>query len=71
MTLSEFKKRFRILKSKGWVCSARKGPTGVGNTLEKEIGLGENNIALPDIDGKAECKGSQNQLQLKDNLVYF
>lgn len=71
MTLAEFKKRFKILKSKGWVCSARKGPTGVGHTLEKEIGLSENNIALPDIDGKAELKAHRINSNSKITLFTF
>lgn len=56
MTLQEFKQKFKQLKAKGFVKSRRKGPTGVGHTLEVELGLTENNIALPDID-KYELKG--------------
>lgn len=56
MTLTEFKKKFEKLKAKGFVKSKRKGPTGVGHTLEVELGLSENNVALPDID-KYELKG--------------
>lgn len=56
MTLEEFKEKFEILKGKGFVKSRRKGPTGVGHTLEVEIGVNENNIDLPDID-KYELKG--------------
>jgi len=55
MTLSEFKKKFRKLKKKGWFESQRRGPTGVGYTLEKLLGLEENNIALPDL-GNIELK---------------
>ncbi len=56
MNLEKFIKKFEILKSKGWVKSQRKGPTGVGHTLERLLGLDENNIALPDISGTAELK---------------
>lgn len=55
MTLSEFIKAFRKLKAKGWVKSERRGPTGIGHTLEKLIGLPENNIASPDL-GTIELK---------------
>ena len=55
MKLSEFKQAFAKLKSQGWVKSRRKGPTGVGHTLEQLIGLKENNIASPDLD-KIELK---------------
>lgn len=56
MTLEEFKNKFEKLKEKGFVKSRRKGPTGVGHTLEVELGLIENNLDLPDID-KYELKG--------------
>jgi hypothetical protein len=55
MDLTEFKKAFSKLKSQGWVKSKRKGPTGIGHTLEQLIGLKENNIAVPDLD-KIELK---------------
>jgi hypothetical protein len=55
MTLSEFVKAFDKLKSKNWVKSERKGATGIGHTLEKLLGLPENNIASPDL-GEIELK---------------
>lgn len=55
MTLSEFIKAFGKLKAKDWVKSERRGPTGIGHTLEKLIGLPENNIASPDL-GTIELK---------------
>lgn len=56
MTLQEFKQKFKTLKAKGFVKSRRKGPTGVGHTLEVELGLSENNLDLPDIED-FELKG--------------
>lgn len=50
MTLAEFHKKFKELKAKGFVKTRRKGPTGVGHTLEVELGLDENNLDLPDIE---------------------
>ena len=51
MTIEEFKSKFYELKEKGFVPSLRKGPTGIGYTLEEELGIEENNFALPDIEG--------------------
>lgn len=51
MALEEFKKQFRIVKEKGFIKSIRKGPTGVGHTFERVMGLTENNLSVPDIDG--------------------
>jgi hypothetical protein len=55
ITLNEFRKSFARIKNAGWVRSARKGPTGIGHTLEQLLGLDENNIALPDL-GRVELK---------------
>jgi len=55
MTLDEFREAFKILKAKGWVRSERKGATGIGQTLEKWLGLSENNLAVPDL-GSIELK---------------
>jgi hypothetical protein len=55
MTLSKFEKAFAKIKKEGWIQSKRRGPTGVGQTLEKLLGLDENNIALPDL-GSVELK---------------
>lgn len=49
MTLEVFRQKFEELKKKGFVHSTRKGPTGIGHTLEFHLGLSENNIALPDL----------------------
>lgn len=50
MNLQEFKKRFEVLRAKGFVKSLRRGPTGIGYTFETLIGVKENNLGLPDID---------------------
>lgn len=55
MTLSKFVKAFDKLKARDWIKSERRGSTGVGHTLEKLIGLPENNIASPDL-GTIELK---------------
>lgn len=55
MNLKEFKHAFAKLKKQGWVKSKRRGPTGVGHTLEQLTGLKENNISSPDL-GDVELK---------------
>lgn len=55
MTISEFTKKFREIKEQGFVQTMRKGPTGIGYTLETLLGIKENNDAHPDVDG-AELK---------------
>ena len=55
MDIKEFRKKFNQIKQMGFVCSKRKGPTGIGYTLETLLGIKENNVASPDIDG-AELK---------------
>ena len=55
MTIQEFSKKFKVIKEKGFIQSTRKGPTGVGHTLETHLGIKENNDAKPDVEG-AELK---------------
>jgi hypothetical protein len=55
LTTAEFSEKFREIRGKGFVPSLRKGPTGIGYTLETLLGINENNNALPDIEG-AELK---------------
>ncbi len=67
MNLDEFRKKFLEIKNKGYVKSLRKGPTGVGYTLETLLGIKENNIALPDISDieiKAHRSNSNNLITL-------
>lgn len=61
MKLSEFKTKYREIKSRGFIKSRRKGNTGVGHTLEQELGLIENCISGPDLEDnelKAARKGA-------------
>ncbi len=67
ITTDEFQKRFNEIKNLDWVQSARRGPTGIGQTLEKLLGLTENNIALPDlheVELKAHRIGSTSMITL-------
>jgi hypothetical protein len=67
LTIKRFRTRFVQVKEKGWVKSKRKGPTGIGHTLEQLLGLTENNIALPDlgtVELKAHRIGSSSMITL-------
>jgi len=67
MDLREFTERFDLLKKQGFVPSTRRGPTGVGHTLETRLGISENNIALPDLNDaelKAHRTDSSNLITL-------
>lgn len=59
MTLKEIQKKLETLKAKGYVSSKRRGPTGIGHTLEQELNLNETNIAIPDIGGRVELKATR------------
>jgi len=67
MNIEEFKARFIDLKNKGYVESLRRGPTGIGKTLESYLGIIENNLDLPDLDNvelKAHRDNSTNMITL-------
>lgn len=67
MNLEEFKKKFKEIEKKGFVKSTRKGPTGIGHTIETLLGLKENNLILPDmgsIELKAHRDGSNSLITL-------
>lgn len=56
MTLNDLKKKLKRLKQKGFLVTKRKGPTGIGYTLESELNLNESNLAIPDLGGRIELK---------------
>ena len=67
MMLREFKRKFEEVKKKGWIKSLRRGPTGVGHTLQELLGIAEDNIALPDLHSaelKAHRVGTNNMITL-------
>ncbi|MFH0732050.1 MAG: MvaI/BcnI family restriction endonuclease [Candidatus Omnitrophota bacterium] len=55
-TIAEFKQELKKIADKGYVESLRSSDTGIGYTLETYLGLKENNIPLPDLDGGVELK---------------
>lgn len=67
MTLKDFIKKMKVIKKRGYVKSKRKGPTGIGFTLETLLGIKENNLATPDygnIELKTHRSGSNNLITL-------
>ena len=63
-----FVEAIKELRNRGFVPSLRRGPTGVGNTLEEILGIEENCIDMPDIGNvelKAERISSTSMLTLK------
>ena len=65
MDIDEFINRFNKIKEMGFIKSLRKGPTGIGKTLETYLGIKENNINLPDLEG-AELKAHRDN---SDNMI--
>ena len=66
MRLSELKSRLLTIKDEGFVQTRRKGPTGVGFTLESLLELSENNLPIPDIGGRVEVKATRSN---RNNLI--
>lgn len=56
MNLTQLKARLVKIKKMGFIQTHRAGNTGIGKTLEDLLGIKENNIPLPDIEGIAELK---------------
>ena len=50
MNLKEIRKKLFRIKKMGYIRTLRKGPTGIGYTLEKLLEIEENNISSPDLD---------------------
>ena len=59
MNLKQIQKRLADLKERGYIETHRKGPTGIGHTLEQELQLDENNLAIPDLGGRVELKANR------------
>jgi hypothetical protein len=70
MTLEQFRERINILKNTGYIETHRAGNTGVGQTLEQELGLIENNIASPDL-GNIELKAQRKNVSNKVTIFTF
>jgi hypothetical protein len=59
MRLYDLRRSLTELRDRGFVLSLRRGPTGVGFTLEQHLGLTENNLPIPDIGGRVEVKATR------------
>ncbi len=70
MDLNDFKIKFKEIREHGFYKSMRRGPTGVGHTLEKCLGLTENNIAVPDL-GDVELKAHRDNVTSLITLFTF
>jgi len=67
ISLKEFQTSFQKIKDMGFVQTNRRGPTGVGHTLQVLLGVTEDNIALPDFHDaelKAHRIGSSSMITL-------
>jgi len=49
LTIEQVQEKLTKIKKMGYVKSLRKGPTGIGYTLETLLGIEENNISSPDL----------------------
>jgi len=58
ITLDEIRQKLSAIRYKGFVRSLRKGPTGIGYTLETLLEIKENNISAPDF-GNIELKAQR------------
>ena len=70
MTIEEFTNELRHIKAQGFVASIRRGPTGVGHTFQTLLGLEEDNLAKPDIEG-AEIKAHRTNSSSMVTLFTF
>ncbi|MGL6225594.1 MAG: MvaI/BcnI family restriction endonuclease [Thermoguttaceae bacterium] len=70
MTINEFVARFRQIRERGFVPAQRRGPTGIGYTLETLLGISENNDARPDLEG-AELKAHRTKGKSMITLFTF
>jgi len=58
ITIDEIIKRLNLIKKMGYIKTLRKGPTGIGYTLETLLKIDENNISSPDF-GEIELKAQR------------
>lgn len=58
-TIDDFKKEIKHINKKGYIQTRRSGDTGIGKTLEDELGIQENCIAAADL-GTVELKAARN-----------
>jgi len=69
MNIKQFIPKYKQIKSKGFIEITRKGDGKFGNTFEDLLGLIENNLKTPDIDGW-ELKVMRNNTSSKQTLFH-
>ena len=62
--------QLKEVKNKGWIQTMRKGPTGVGYTLESCLNIQENNFSVPDV-GDIELKARRESSNSMITLFTF
>lgn len=68
--LGEIKYRLTQIKKLGFIKTHRRGPTGIGKTLEDLLEIKENNISLPDF-GNIELKSTREDTNNMITLFTF
>lgn len=68
--LNELTHDLQEIKNRGWIRSMRKGPTGVGYTLESCLSIQENNLSVPDV-GEIELKARRENSNSMITLFTF
>lgn len=58
LTIKQIQEKLSTIKRMGYIKTLRKGPTGIGYTLETLLKIGENNISSPDL-GEIELKAQR------------
>ena len=71
MNLLEIQGRLRKLSELGFVPTERRGPTGIGYTAERRLGISENNLPIPDIGGRVEIKATRSNANNLISLFTF
>ena len=70
LTLKETSQKLSEIKKRGYVKSLRRGPTGIGYTLETLLGIDENNVSTPDL-GDIELKAQRSRHSGMTTLFSF
>ncbi len=70
MNIEEFTRKLKIIADKGYIQTHRSGNTGIGHTLEQELGLTENNIAGPDLE-EIELKTQRKNVSNRVTMFTF
>lgn len=70
MNIEEVRNRLAEIKRQGYVRTLRRGPTGIGKTLETLLGITENNLSAPDL-GQIELKAQRDNHKGMTTLFTF